>query len=476
MATNGSATNFLAVKNPSSILKEIVLMLRLAKEVKEESIFQQNAQYKKFKAKKNGHRSEIMGWIDILNHDLEFRNECVFWCHKFFQERVCDKDEKCRVFHALSSSYYKIEDYEKTIEFGQKCLDIHSQIEKPCFDVGSIVRLVYGMIESSRKLERDEDLMKYLKEKLKLDVLRFNDGKITTLNLLAMYGDLIYVQVKTKNFEHALKTLKSLTLFSVNSKDPLNDVVQSMERHGYKKHFPLSLLYIDFDITEKYGDFSKLVVKHYTKLSEQDKRESVKMIEVFYHLARICLFKCEILQNLGDRDNCEKWAYLHFLMAYDIQFHMRLIESVGVNFDGGTMSSDSALCETIAAALRLSFYDPLKRAKLFDDLYPAILGRDKTVGYYLSKTSREYDLSFEHLMPFITFCIENFDDFDWHDEPCWSKLDEGKNSEEKLISYKNSLININHFRTKLQPNSVLDESGNEDIKFEVFHDVKMHKP
>ena len=150
---------------------------------------------------------------------------------------------------------------------------------------------------------------------------------------------------------------------------------------------------------------------------------------------------------------------------------MRLIESVGVNFDGGTMSSDSALCETIAAALRLSLYDPLKRAKLFDDLYPAILGRDKTVGYYLSKTSREYGLSFEHLMPFITFCIENFDDFDCHDDPCWSKLDEGKNSEEKLISYKNSLINMNHFRTKLQPNSDLDESGYEDIKFEVFHEI-----
>ena len=461
-------------QGPSSILKEIVSMLRLAKEAEIESVFQQNALYIKFKAKKNGHRSEIMGWIDILNHDLEFRHECIFWCHKLFEERVCDKDEKCRILYALSSSYYRIENYEKTIEFGQKFLDIQGHLEKPCFDVGSVCGLVHGMIESSRKLERDEDAMKYLKEKLKLDVLRFNDGKITTLNLLAMYYELVYVQVKTKNFEHALKTLKSLTLFSVNSKDPLNDVVQSMERHGYKKHFPLSLLYIDFDITEKYGDFSKLVVKHYTKLSEQDKRESAKMIGVFLHLARICLYKCEILKSLGDRDNCEKWAYLHFLMAYDIQFHMRLIESVGVNFDGGTMNSDSALCETIAAGLRLSLYDPLKRAKLFDDLYPVILGRDKTVGYYLSKTSREYGLSFEHLMPFITFCIENFDDFDLHDEPCWSKLDEGKNSEEKLISYKNSLINMNHFRTKLQPNSFLDESGSEDIKFEVFHE--MYKP
>ena len=458
-------------QGPSSILTEIASMLKLAKEAKSESIFQQKAQYIKFKAKKNGHRSEIMGWIDVLSYDLEFRHECIFWCHKFFEERVCDKDEKCRILYALSSSYYRIENYEKTIEFGQKFLDIQGHLEKPCFDVASVCGLVHGMIESSRKLERDEDAMKYMKEKLKLDVLRFNDGKITTLNLLAMYYELVYVQVKTKSFENALKTLKSLTLFSVNSKDPLKDVVQSMERQGYKKHFPLSLLYIDFDITEKYDVFSDLVVKHYTKMSQQDKMDSGKMIQVFSHFSRICLYKCEILKNLGDHDSCEKWAYLHFLMAYDIQFHMRLIESVGVNFDGGTMSSDSALCETIAAALRLSLYDPLKRAKLFDDLYPAILGRDKTVGYYLSKTSREYGLSFEYSMPFITFCIENFDDFDWHDDPCWSKLDEGKNSEEKLISYKNSLINMNHFRTKLQPNSDLDESGYEDIKFGVFHEI-----
>ena len=236
----------------------------------------------------------------------------------------------------------------------------------------------------------------------------------------------------------------------------------------------MSRLYIDFDITERYEDFSDLVVEHYENLSEKEIRESVEMVEDLCHLARLCLYKCEVLQDHGDRANCEKWAYIHFLINYDIQFHLRLIESVGVSLEGDSITSESPLCETIAAALRLSLYDPTKRAKLFEDLYPAILGREKTVGYYLSKTSREYCISFEVLMPFITFCIDKFDEYEIHDEPCWSQAEEGKNSKKKLISYKNSLININHFRTKLQPNSVLDESGNEDIKFEVFHDVKMH--
>ena len=100
----------------------LVLMLKLAKEAKSESIFQQKAQYIKFKAKKNGHRSEIMGWIDVLSYDLEFRHECIFWCHKLLEERVCDKDEKCRMLYALSSTYYRIENFENTIEFGQKLL------------------------------------------------------------------------------------------------------------------------------------------------------------------------------------------------------------------------------------------------------------------------------------------------------------------------------------------------------------------
>ena len=452
----------------SSIQQEINSILKLAREVKTESIFQQKAQYKKFKAKKIGHRSEIRGLIDRLSAEFEFDNEVIFWSHKFFQERICDKDEKYRTLYALSTSYYRIKNYEKAIEFGQKFLDIKVLIPKPFFTLDGVCGLVHGMIQSSRELERDEDAMKYLKEKLKLDILRFNDGEITRLNLLAMYIELIYAQIKTKNFEYALKTLKSLKLFSVNSKDS-QDVFVAMERQGYRKYFPLSLLYIDFDITERYEDFSDLVVEHYENLTENEIRESVELVEVLCHLARICLYKCEILQDHGDRANCEKWAYIHFLINYDIQFHLRLIESVGVSLEGDSITSDSPLCETIAAALRLSLYDPTKRAKLFEDLYPAILGREKTVGYYLSKTSREYCISFEVLMPFITFCIDKFDEYEIHDEPCWSQAEEGKNSKKKLISYKNSLINMNHFQAKL-PNSDRDISGKDDIKFEVFHD------
>ena len=89
----------------SSIQQEINSILKLAREAKTESIFQQKAQYKKFKAKKIGHRSEIRGLIDRLCAQFEFDNEVIFWSHKFLQERICDKDEKYRTLYALSTSY-----------------------------------------------------------------------------------------------------------------------------------------------------------------------------------------------------------------------------------------------------------------------------------------------------------------------------------------------------------------------------------
>ena len=99
---------------------------------------------------------------------------------------------------------------------------------------------------------------------------------------------------------------------------------------------------------------------------------------------------------------------------------MFLVNYVFKPYDTACGSCDG-MSETIASALRLSLYDPTKRAKLFEDLYPAILGREKTVGYYLSKTSREYCISFEVLMPFITFCIDKFDEYEIHDELCFGQ-------------------------------------------------------
>ena len=59
-------------------------------------------------------------------------------------------------------------------------------------------------------------------------------------------------------------------------------------------------------------------------------KESEELQSLGINLAPLFLIKCEILKNLGDKANCEKWAYLHYAFQYDIQFHIRAMESFGV--------------------------------------------------------------------------------------------------------------------------------------------------
>ena len=120
----------------SSIRQEIQSIVKLAREAKDESSFQEKSEYKKFKAKKNGHRSEIKALIDCLADQFDFNNEVIFWSHKFLDARVCNKDEKHRTFYGLCVSYSKIQNYEKTIEYGQKFLDLQAQLQKHYFTLG----------------------------------------------------------------------------------------------------------------------------------------------------------------------------------------------------------------------------------------------------------------------------------------------------------------------------------------------------
>ena len=109
----------------AGIQREIEEILKLAKSVENETVFQEKTQYKKFKAKKiGGHKIEIFNFCHRLEK-LEFAEECIFWLHKLFQEKVCNKDEKFHIFRNLSHCYYSRDNFEMCIEYGQKVLDMH---------------------------------------------------------------------------------------------------------------------------------------------------------------------------------------------------------------------------------------------------------------------------------------------------------------------------------------------------------------
>ena len=112
----------------AGIQREIEAILKLAKSVANETVFQEKTQYKKFKAKKiRGHIIEIFNFCVRLQ-ELEypmFVEESIFWWHKLFQEKVCNKDEKFHIFRILSLCYYSRDNFEMCIEYGQKVLDMH---------------------------------------------------------------------------------------------------------------------------------------------------------------------------------------------------------------------------------------------------------------------------------------------------------------------------------------------------------------
>ena len=207
-----------------SIKREVETLLTLGKRVEEESIFQQQSQYKNFKSKKNGHRSEIKTLILGLQ-ELEFNQECIFWCHKFLQNRDCDRSEKFDILYILIVSYYKFKNYLLTIYYGKKCMDI--QVQKPLSVTSELIQYI---INSSKNLNKIEDTLKFLNDKLKKDVLRYNAGEIKPIELLKIYYELIYCQISNKNFKDAMKTIKTLKLFNMNAKDT-NDVLSGRGKY-----------------------------------------------------------------------------------------------------------------------------------------------------------------------------------------------------------------------------------------------------
>jgi hypothetical protein len=392
----------------STIQKEIIDLLTLAKCFKEESSFGQCDVYQAFKARpKIGQRSEIKLLI-VGMAERKFSNECIFWAQRFFKERVCNKEERIRIFFTLSCMYYKMEHYEKAIEFGQKYLEIKS--EKPLDRVSAILEL---MVDSCNILEEKEERIKYRKENLKIKILRCNNGEIDQFQVLQAYYDLIASQFKNNHFSCAKKTMKNLKLFNLNSKDP-NDVRASLDNKEYLKHF--------------------------TNLMDIEENQ-----ELFRLVGRLCFYKSRVLEYFGDKKNCLKWANLYFEILYDIQHNSRQMERNATIITEDKTNHDSIICETIFSVLNLTNNDYVNREKLYLKVYLATLQSKRFISYYIGEVVREYSINFDCIMPFLQFCIKIFDEAVSQNPPSWP-IEEGR---KKLMAYKNSLFIKKHFYTNL---------------------------
>ena len=253
------------------------------------------------------------------------------------------------------------------------------------------------MEDSCRELHRKEELEKYMREILKVAVLRYNKGDFKQVDLLEVYYKLICSQVENKNFGNAKKTIKNLKLFNLHSKDT-SDVFVAMGRNGYKNHFPGS----------KLPDYVSELIEN-SNLPKNDMGEMLK-IKLYHLIARICFLKCEILTFFSDRTK-DAWAHIHLAILNDIQCYVSVWAFAGLTEDLCIkLDEEQIICETIASTIRLSICDPSFRTKLFKERYPSIFLTKNQVSYYLGKVMNKYSFDFYDIMPLVDFCIENFDE------------------------------------------------------------------
>ena len=103
----------------------IAKLMNIAKNC-EESVFQKNTEYVKFKANKKITFSEI----DLLQNGLckfcDFKGETIYaeeriyWAKRVLEEKVGDKRERYVSLKNLIHVYFEIREYDLALEYGQK--------------------------------------------------------------------------------------------------------------------------------------------------------------------------------------------------------------------------------------------------------------------------------------------------------------------------------------------------------------------
>ena len=90
----------------------------LAKNVKDEQVFQQEHRYKKFKAKNHiiqTHELNLNIWGNFFGEllELKFHRECIYWCTKILEDvRLCDSSERSYAIYVLVASHHSLDDFE----------------------------------------------------------------------------------------------------------------------------------------------------------------------------------------------------------------------------------------------------------------------------------------------------------------------------------------------------------------------------
>ena len=340
----------------------------------------------------------------------------------------------------LLISYNDLHDYENALDSGRKCLEFCSvlsdnlarQITKVAFDV---------MRNASLQLKRNEDALKYAKDTLKIDVLRFNQKEIEKYEILLSYQKFIEMQMTNGDYGRAHKMIeKRLTLSSLNSINP-NDVKKSLQKEGYGMVLTLNNLLKEYD-----DDMVPALLSGFQQVLEisENLEHFFTMVQSFYYVAKLCWQKHEILFYCDDLQTNFEWGHMAWQILDDIIYHFRqftltknqsykyidnclriLNESKG--YLCGSLCVKNFFIDYISMTLLLTDCDYSKRNNLYPCLANRLLrhldaqvviveeredlvqysGLGKNASFYILEALRTNEkLDAEKIMPFIEFCLK----------------------------------------------------------------------
>ena len=423
----------------SKLKKELKELLDLAKNITDESVFQQENRYKKFKAKNHTIQThELPIWSNFFNqlNELKLHKECIYWCTKMLQDvRLCDSPERLVATYEIVKSFYYCDDFENVFKYGEKYLAISMQTMTPV-ERSMRSSLLFVMQDASRKLNRIDEFQ-YPKEILKLNVVRYNAKEIDKLELLISYLNCIKMQIEIGNFNSVKKTLKHLKMFSLDSMNA-SDTIKAMENEDYGKVFPLNNL---LNNSDEVKDKKKLAYE-FCKRNSSD-HDSFQLFDekvyLYSNISKICWQKHEILLNLGEIPIKFEWGYLALNVFHDIYLHLELFEKTKLM---GTRST--VMMEIVGITLLLADNDHLNRENLFSKLSKKIYDGNwhRDMFKVISLAQRNFsNLDVQKVMPFLDFCLRSFNEgatsYELNVIKAWLKV--------KMSTFKNSLTIMNHF-------------------------------
>ena len=254
----------------SSIEKKITKLVKIAQNSGDESAFQKDADYLKFKSikMKSLYSLEINRLIYVLKR-LYFREECVFWYKRLLKiTDMCNKEDRNEIFDGIIEIYIREQENELVVKYCKEALDnikgtnlLKHKLE---FRIGTALN----------SLKMYQDALPYFNnENLTYFINPHNTRSIQNLvTVISFYKEYIDCHMKNNQQSEVIETIRKVALCKLNSEDP-NDVRNECMRILKSK--------------------TKNIRDNYCCVSD---------------IADIYLTKCQLFKELGDMVQCQNWA------------------------------------------------------------------------------------------------------------------------------------------------------------------------